>query len=73
MPHKSCTNLIRYILSEATMYHEQSGANIHALVSKRLVKWRHPESKWSKAWRNQSKPIEWNEGSRDIVKQHISP
>ena len=62
------SQIVVKLLSDATKYQEKSDANIQALVSKRLVKWRDPDSKWSKAWRNKTKPIEWYQGSRAIVR-----
>jgi len=55
------------LLSDATKHQEKIDSSVPALVNNRLSKWRNPNSRWSKTWRNQSKPIRWHQGSRAIV------
>lgn len=61
------SKIVAKLLSDATKYQEKSDTSFQGLISKRLVKWRNPDSKWSKAWLNQSKPIYWYQSSRVIV------
>ncbi len=61
------SQIVVKLLGDATKYREKTDSSIPALVSKRLSKWRDPDSKWSKAWRNQSKPIKWYQGPRAVV------